>query len=36
MATKNVEIIILEIADNYKYMDEELIEEIQMSVAAYL
>ncbi|NHM07977.1 protein tyrosine phosphatase [Flavobacterium sp. CYK-4] len=34
--TKNVEIIILEIADNYKYMDKELIEEIQMSVASYL
>lgn len=34
--TENAEIIILEIADNCKYMDKELIEEIKISVAGYL
>ena len=34
--TQNSEIIILEIPDIYKFMDNELIEEIQMSVAGYL
>lgn len=34
--TSNKEIIILDILDNYKYMDEELIMEIKTSVAAYL
>lgn len=34
--TKNAEIIILEIADIYKFMDTELIEEIQISVSEYL
>lgn len=33
---KNKEIIILEIQDNYKFMDEELIEEIKTSVSSYL
>jgi protein-tyrosine phosphatase len=34
--TKNAQIVILEIADEYKFMDKELIEEIQMSVSQYL
>lgn len=34
--TSNKEIIILDILDNYKYMDEELIMEIKTSIAAYL
>jgi protein-tyrosine phosphatase len=34
--TKNMEIIILEIPDIYKFMDKELIEEIQISVSNYL
>lgn len=34
--TSNKEIIVLDILDNYKYMDEELIMEIKTSVAAYL
>ena len=34
--TKNAQIVILEIADVYKFMDKELIEEIQMSVSQYL
>ena len=34
--TKNIKIIILEIPDIYKFMDKELIEELQMSVSAYL
>jgi len=34
--TRNATIIILEIADNYKYMDPELIEEIKVSVSGYL
>ncbi len=34
--TKNAEIIFLEIPDNYKFMDKELIEEIQLSVSSYL
>lgn len=34
--TGNKQIIILEIPDIYKYMDEELIEEIKDSVAGYL
>jgi protein-tyrosine phosphatase len=31
-----MEIIILEIPDIYKFMDKELIEEIQISVSNYL
>jgi protein-tyrosine phosphatase len=34
--TQNARIVILDIPDVYKFMDKELIEEIQMSVAAYL
>lgn len=34
--TINKEIIILDILDNYKYMDEELIMEIKTSIAAYI
>lgn len=34
--TKNANIIILEIPDIYRYMDKELIEEIQLSVSGYL
>jgi predicted protein tyrosine phosphatase len=34
--TKNVEIIILEIPDIYKFMDKELIEEIQISVSNFI
>lgn len=34
--TKDLEIIILDIADEYKYMDQELIEEIQNSVSYYI
>lgn len=33
---KTKQIVILEIPDNYKFMDKELIEELQMSVAGYL
>lgn len=32
----NIEIVILEIPDEYKYMDKELIEEIQDSVSCYI
>ena len=35
-AIENKQIVILEIPDVYKFMDKELIEEIQLSVAAYL
>ena len=34
--TQNARIVILDIPDVYKFMDKELIEEIQMSVASYL
>ena len=34
--TENIEIIILEIPDNYKFMDPELIEEIKVSISGYL
>lgn len=34
--TRNKQIIILEIPDIYKYMDKDLIEEIEESVAGYL
>lgn len=34
--TKNKHLIILEIEDDYKYMDEELIEMIKLSVDPYL
>src|SRR5688572_29216212 len=34
--TKNAEIIILEIPDVYKFMDEELIDEIKNGVSGYL
>ncbi len=34
--TKNAKIIILEIQDDYKFMDKELIEEIQIGVSGYL
>jgi len=34
--TKTEKIIILEIPDNYKFMDPELIEEIKVSISAYL
>lgn len=34
--TESVAIIILEIQDNYKFMDEELIKEIKTSVSPYL
>lgn len=34
--TKNKQIVILEIPDVYKFMDKELIEEIQISVLEYL
>ena len=34
--TKNAEIIILEIPDVYKFMNEELIEEIKVSVSNYI
>lgn len=30
------EVVILDILDNYKYMDKELIEELKLSVADYL
>ena len=33
---KNAEIVILEIPDIYKFMDKELIEEIEISVKPYL
>ena len=35
-ACENKEIIILEIEDNYQYMDEELIEILKSSVAGYI
>ncbi|NRT15689.1 protein-tyrosine phosphatase [Flavobacterium sp. 28A] len=34
--TENTTILILEIQDNYKFMDKELIEEIKISVSPYL
>ena len=34
--TKNKQLVILDIEDNYKYMDEELIEMIKLSVDPYL
>ncbi|OCB73164.1 low molecular weight protein tyrosine phosphatase family protein [Flavobacterium glycines] len=34
--TKKRKIIVLEIQDNYKFMDKELIEEIKTSVSSYL
>lgn len=34
--TQKANIIVLEIPDNYKFMDKELIEEIQNSVSRYL
>ncbi|OYX83324.1 MAG: protein tyrosine phosphatase [Flavobacteriales bacterium 32-34-25] len=34
--TEKANIIVLEIPDNYKFMDKELIEEIQTSVSGYL
>jgi len=34
--SKNAEIVILEIPDIYKFMDKELIEEIEISVKPYL
>ena len=34
--SKNTEIVILEIPDIYKFMDKELIEEIEISVKPYL
>lgn len=33
---KDKEVVVLDILDNYKYMDEELIEELKLSVADYL
>jgi protein-tyrosine phosphatase len=34
--TKNKQLIILDIEDNYKYMDEELVEMIKLSVDSFL
>jgi len=34
--TKNKQFVILDIEDNYKYMDEELVEMIKLSVDPYL
>ena len=34
--TKNKQLVILDIEDNYKYMDEELVEMIKLSVDQYL
>jgi predicted protein tyrosine phosphatase len=34
--TGNKKIVVLDIPDDYQYMDEELIEHIRLSVAAYL
>ncbi len=34
--TKDVEIIVLEIPDIYKFMDKELIEEIKVSVSSFI
>ena len=34
--TTHKKIIVLDIPDIYKYMDQELIEEIKTSIAAYL
>ncbi|WP_227990971.1 hypothetical protein [Flavisolibacter ginsenosidimutans] len=34
--TKNKQLVILDIQDDYKYMDEELIEMIKISVDPYL
>lgn len=34
--TKNKQLVILDIEDEYKYMDEELVEMIKISVDPYL
>ena len=34
--TKNKQLVILEIEDKYKYMDEELVEMIKLSVDPFL